>query len=791
MAAAGQASGNSSGVLDELRNMIATDPQVKSELALQGVSADGAFAAAREVLGQRPGAAEATLATVRTAEHELAEAREPSSRWYVTVLYGLLGLGTIGLLVLLGIGVAKWTGHLLKLPIYPFVAVPCALSVVGSLGTQFDRRNTREVASLAVAVDNARSRFNEQLRSLVILPGIERATRVRFVAPSADPVLVTEAPALASRINADRRIETESYRLVLTGLNRPGGATIGLAGTRGSGKSELLRAFCENPSDPPSVAGGGTIGVVIPAPVAYEAESFLRVLVRRVAERVPGYDPKMVGRPRHASWAAAGGLAALACLISGMWLIVKVDHTVRLVAGVVLLVAAFALVLAVLMASPARRILTPLLLAYAPRLRDRDQEAEARELARGRRVAIGRAAIAMVERMLYTATRTSGSQASASWRGVGLQQSTGVSLGQLPLSEADLVKELDDFVQQLSDSGYTLRIGIDELDKLADDDAKDFLTGLKVLFTIRGCSFLLTLSQDASAQFARRGMAIRDVFDSSLDSVTIVRALTYPEARRLVQTRGTAAETDEISDTQVLLCFLLSGGLPRDLLRYCRELGELNLQLRGNQKLSAVMKQLLQSERDARVAAIEQGLRGRDEPAGPAFILELERIGQAAQDDRWAATLAEFLAFDVEFAQIANAPEHAVWRLRDKQAAAGEDWIRDARRQLMTYLFFLQTVHEVMTGLSDPGASGRVYKVSPENRFEVLADAQRRMEIDPAAGWRRILDARLMFELAVPAGSSALPDGLSPADGGPVKGERTASAGTGGEPAVAAVSAES
>lgn len=55
---------------------------------------------------------------------------------------------------------------------------------------------------------------------------------------------------------------------------------------------------------------------------------------------------------------------------------------------------------------------------------------------------------------------------------------------------------------------------------------------MKVLFPIRACSFLVSISESAWASFARRGLAIRDVFDSSLDTVVQVEppvVLRVPE----------------------------------------------------------------------------------------------------------------------------------------------------------------------------------------------------------------------------------------------------------------------
>ena len=42
----------------------------------------------------------------------------------------------------------------------------------------------------------------------------------------------------------------------------------------------------ETPQDKAPVERGGIIGIVVPAPVAYDPEQFLRLLIRRLAEAV-------------------------------------------------------------------------------------------------------------------------------------------------------------------------------------------------------------------------------------------------------------------------------------------------------------------------------------------------------------------------------------------------------------------------------------------------------------------------------------------------------------------------
>ncbi|WP_207780816.1 hypothetical protein [Caulobacter radicis] len=58
-------------------------------------------------------------------------------------------------------------------------------------------------------------------------------------------------------------------------------------------------------------------------------------------------------------------------------------------------------------------------------------------------------------------------------------------------------------------------IGIDELDKLkSSKEAEQFLNGVKSVFNIPGCYFLISVSEHALATFERRGLGFRDAFDS-------------------------------------------------------------------------------------------------------------------------------------------------------------------------------------------------------------------------------------------------------------------------------------
>ena len=354
-----------------------------------------------------------------------------------------------------------------------------------------------------------------------------------------------------------------------------------------------------------------------------------------------------------------------------------------------------------------------------------------------RREQLADTAAKVARRIRYVETRSVSLEASASWQGSGLTRTSGVSLDQVPWTEADLVLELTNLVNELRRGGYEVRIGIDELDKLASgEDAEKFLTGIKILFPIRDCSFLVTVSEDAAAQFAMRGMPIRDVFESSFDTVVTVESLTYREARRLIRARQSVDISETISDTQCLLCYCLSGGLPREFLRSCRQLGYINSDSKfgGSGELEEVLDELLSDEIRARVNGIRSALRSRNENNAGAMFAELDLILEKVDSGMIMPFLNEFLLTDQDFVNVVSG-NTVVPSIHPAPASA--DWFRNIRRQLCAYLYFADTLRQEF-GRDGNLSHGDVVAVSSKlvEQFESLAHCKRRVEMDAVAGWR-------------------------------------------------------
>jgi hypothetical protein len=101
---------------------------------------------------------------------------------------------------------------------------------------------------------------------------------------------------------------------------------------------------------------------------------------------------------------------------------------------------------------------------------------------------------------------------------------------------------------------------------------------------------LLSVAEDVGAAFVRRGLPTRDITDSSLEDVIHIEPRTLPDSTTLLQTRVVG-----FTEPFVALAHALSGGLPRDLIRYTRKIIEINHRI-GQPELNVLANHLLTEE---------------------------------------------------------------------------------------------------------------------------------------------------------------------------------------------------
>lgn len=111
--------------------------------------------------------------------------------------------------------------------------------------------------------------------------------------------------------------------------------------------------------------------------------------------------------------------------------------------------------------------------------------------------------------------------------------------------------------------GGRVIIGIDELDKIGSaEEAERFINDLKAIFGISGCYFLVSVSEEAFSTFGRRALAVRATLDSAFDEIIMARPLKIAQSRDVLEQRGVS-----MPEPYLWLCHILSGGLPRDMIR--------------------------------------------------------------------------------------------------------------------------------------------------------------------------------------------------------------------------------
>jgi hypothetical protein len=382
------------------------------------------------------------------------------------------------------------------------------------------------------------------------------------VAVLAKPSFETTLPELAVKklgeiTESAQFVPTATSEKLKWSLTAMSSGAIGLCGTRGIGKSTVLRMFGDRGfgADPKDLT------LVIPAPTSYNSRDFLVHLFIQVCELVLPPKSVAVTTPfKHRKGALAFVSLLGVAVVAGSLLWPTLVEVARWgVINVRTLVACAGVVLAV----------TPLLLwagAYArTRWIGRKRDLDMDEIARRHLVGL---------RYLETRTHTTTGSLKPPF-GAELGGSRAKQQAAQAKTYPELVSDFRKFLDALSlrrrKLGARVVICIDELDKIAGvDEAERFINDLKTIFGIEGCFFLVAVSEDALTSFARRALSVRTTFDSAFDNVIRVGRLSIADTRRLLVHRVL-----RLPEPFVWLCHALSGGLPRDLNRIVRLMYEL------------------------------------------------------------------------------------------------------------------------------------------------------------------------------------------------------------------------
>ncbi len=256
-----------------------------------------------------------------------------------------------------------------------------------------------------------------------------------------------------------------------------------------------------------------------------------------------------------------------------------------------------------------------------------------------------------------------------------------------------------------------LVIAVDELDKIAEPaQAHELVNDIKGIFDVPNCLFLVSVSEDAMSAFERRGIPVRDAFDSAFTQMVRMDHFTLAESRRWLSRRLLGVPEQF---THLLHC--LSGGLPRELRRATIELVDIVAE-DGRGDLAYVTGVLLGRELDRKAHA---------------FVAAARRFDDTDE-------LSEYVADLMTIPDACTSAEQVALAAKLKPGEPDTE-LRGVRWQSACFLLFCATVREIFDNtLDESGLSKGV---------ESLALARAQLAVDPQVAWRLVESVRAAADL--------------------------------------------
>jgi hypothetical protein len=576
------------------------------------------------------------------------------------------------------------------------------------------------------------------------------------------PGLRASSPRGLSEVAGEgNQVATAEGRDILYQLTNLPGASIGLSGPRGAGKSTLLRSLTAANL---RLNDREAICIYTAAPVEYDARDFLLHVFATLCRRVlsthraevreqpeeDGPPPLLSGSSGRAVKASlltfgicaitvslALGIALYGSLTvapgkapapTGLLSVMDVKPGSLLLFGITSLLLWAGLETAGRVSHAAARLRTlppgrtDLPTVLKSLLRRRADNPVAAEEQESELVPISRRNLADIR---FQRSFTSGwSGALKVPVGMELGTSSSTSLAERQESLPELVERFRGYVRQIAAVHGTVVIAIDELDKLkTGTEAEKFINELKSIFNIPNCFYLVSVSEDALSAFERRGLALRDAFDSAFDDIRYIGQMDLDGCRKMLIRRVLS-----LPEPFLCLCYVLSGGLPRDVIRAARDMFDLVRPSGAALDIVAVATEMLKNEAAAKLRAAIAATRSLAlEPETSKFILAVTELQEGNLGDPQFQTRLEALKVakrtGIEIDQNADQYANPFARLSAVQT------------ELSAYLSFLANALALAKTLSTEQGWRQV---TAAGKVEQLAQIRRALEWNIAAASARL-----------------------------------------------------
>ena len=586
---------------------------------------------------------------------------------------------------------------------------------------------------------------------------------------------VASSPALSEVYDSANRVPTQIESELAGLLDRLDGASIGVAGPRGAGKSTLIRGYCEEAvpaagnrkdigwssfsgADLPKPSWGN-IGCMVAAPVDYVARDFVLHLFAAFCNTVISAYGR-AGRFRGIFLSAFWARRIAQLFMSLTWLAIYFGGCAAILLHFNKAIAREISVPASWVQYAGIAVIALGVVAFA-RLSVVKMRKWAREARKGRKS--GKAMVATarkhLSRIRNLQTYTSGLSGGFSLRGVSTQLSRSISRAEQPLSYPEIVAEFRNFAASVAadvhSRGDRVFIGVDELDKMGSaEQAEHFLNEVKGIFGIPHLYFMVSVSADALDAFERRGLPLRDAFDSSFDEILRVEPLSYYESRRLLYRRVIG-----LSEPYVSLCHCLAGGLARDVIRAARQVARNAATLTTGRPPTLAASHATENGEDAsaeyELLQVEpvRYLPTLSDVSAAVLHDEMNRKLRALSqvvgriDSEHTAKLQDAL-YDIATHLAADQP---IINVVDRIALPGQaepPQVARVRLDLAAYAYYCATLQEVFTDQLDDTHMVKATSVpSGPVSFDALAAARNAFTIDTLLAWNLTTQFRIAWSL--------------------------------------------
>jgi len=176
-----------------------------------------------------------------------------------------------------------------------------------------------------------------------------------------------------------------------------------------------------------------------------------------------------------------------------------------------------------------------------------------------------------LEHLKYQTTITSHKEASASIWKLAANFAKSKELETRPISLPGMTSDCSSFLSKVAEVyGGKIVICLDELDKITETkELTELLKGVKGILGQDKTYFLLTVSEDALAQFSTRLTSERGMFESSLNDILFLDRVSFTTAQNIIK-EMLVLDDDFITPRFSLNCrliWLFGSGIPREIKR--------------------------------------------------------------------------------------------------------------------------------------------------------------------------------------------------------------------------------